>query len=170
MKKALVFIGSLVFTVALLATVTFDPNTGTGFVGKGDVQSAFGWNNAQAQLHGTEITFTFNSTDTYSATCEFFTGPDQHRVQHDVTIPRHVSVNGTITYDARTHKQIDGYILTGFGEGSTSGGTVPVVGEICVAGPGIAQDGTWVEVTLVSSGGDGGLFVNWNGSSVQIWP
>lgn len=31
------------------ATVTFDPTTGKGFVGKGDLQTAFGWNNNQLQ-------------------------------------------------------------------------------------------------------------------------
>src|SRR5918996_4693526 len=34
---------------AAFALVTFDPSTGTGFVGKGDVQTAFGWNNKQLQ-------------------------------------------------------------------------------------------------------------------------
>lgn len=37
-----------------LATVTFDPGTGTGFVGKGDVQNAFGWNNAQLLVTSTD--------------------------------------------------------------------------------------------------------------------
>jgi hypothetical protein len=38
---------------AALAAVTFDVNTGFGFVGKGDVQLAFGWNNKALQTNAT---------------------------------------------------------------------------------------------------------------------
>lgn len=40
-----------------LAAVTFDASTGTGFVGKGDVQLAFGWNNKQLQANAAGVTF-----------------------------------------------------------------------------------------------------------------
>jgi hypothetical protein len=33
--------------------VTFNETNGTGFVGKGDVQVAFGWNNKQLQTNAT---------------------------------------------------------------------------------------------------------------------
>lgn len=50
--------GALAMTVTVMADVEdFDPETGTGFVGKGDVQSAFGWNNEEAQLHIPDVTF-----------------------------------------------------------------------------------------------------------------
>jgi hypothetical protein len=42
---------------AASASVTFDPLTGNGFVGKGDVQTAFGWSNATMQTNHTSITF-----------------------------------------------------------------------------------------------------------------
>ena len=86
---------------------------------------------------------------------------------HDIDIPRHTSVSSAIQYDARTHRQIDGFILTGFGA-TTNEGTIPVVGEACVAedSDGIAQDGTWTSVTLVSS--TGGLYVNYGTSSVLL--
>jgi len=38
------------------ATVTVN-NDGSGFVGKGDVQAAFGWNNAQFQRNAAAVTF-----------------------------------------------------------------------------------------------------------------
>jgi hypothetical protein len=44
---ALVVIGASV----ALAAVTFNPMTGEGFVGKGDVQLIYGWNNQQLQLN-----------------------------------------------------------------------------------------------------------------------
>lgn len=155
------------FSTAAMATVTFDPDTGTGFVGKGDVQLAFGWNNAAAQTNGRSVTFTYNVTATYDVECEWYTTAGPNTIHHDITIPRHVSVNDTIQYDARTHKQIDGYILIGFGS-EQDDGTIPEVGDTC---PGHSDEGTVTNVTPTSSSGDGdGLFVNWNGLSVLIWP
>jgi hypothetical protein len=48
-----------VSAAAANASVTLDPN-GVGFVGKGDVQTAFGWNNAAIQkaVESGNITFT----------------------------------------------------------------------------------------------------------------
>ena len=40
------------------ASVNVDATTGTGFVGKGDVQSALGWNNAKLQAGAESLTFT----------------------------------------------------------------------------------------------------------------
>ncbi len=56
------------------ASVTFDPTTGAGFVGKGDVQTAFGWNNQALQANAADVTFSYNAVDTYSATCSWITG------------------------------------------------------------------------------------------------
>lgn len=168
---------------AAFATVTFNPTTGLGFVGKGDVQRVFGWNNAAAQNNIPFITFTYNDVATYSAVCQWETGQpgspycadvDGHgpcRRIHQVSIPRHTKVNTQVAYDARTHKQIDGIFLTGFGQ-TTTEGTVPVVGGTCVGGgesEGNGQDGTWVSVTLVSSSG-GGLTVTYNNLTFPIWP
>jgi hypothetical protein len=36
-------------------------------VGKGDVQLAFGWNNAQAQQNAQALSFTYNTAETYTA-------------------------------------------------------------------------------------------------------
>lgn len=157
------------------ATVTFDPSNGTGFVGKGDVQTAFGWNNQKAQSLGPYVTFSYDSTDVYSATCEFVTGAGTRGEQtHDVSISRHTGVSGTVDYTDRKHQQYDGYILTGFVPGSTvTTGTVPVAGDTCVAteSDGIARNGVWIDtadypITLVSS--TGGLSVTSGGVSVQL--
>src|SRR3990170_2451923 len=50
MRRLLTLVGLLVLVAAIsvgtaLAAVIFDPVTGEGFVGKGDVQLVFGWNN-----------------------------------------------------------------------------------------------------------------------------
>ena len=51
MKKMLLAAAAatVFISAAALASVTFDPNTGTGFVGKGDIQVPMGWNNKQLQ-------------------------------------------------------------------------------------------------------------------------
>jgi len=152
---------------AAFAAVSFNSTTGTGFVGKGDVQTAFGWNNTALQKNASGVSFTYNAVDTYSATCSFITGAGTRGEQtHNVDIPRHTAVTSTVAYDARTHKQIDGFNLTGFGA-TTTEGTVPVVGEACVANDeGVARDGTWSAVTLVSS--TGGLYVNFGTTSIPL--
>jgi hypothetical protein len=54
MNKALMrggfgFLLCLATAGAAFAAITFNPDDGTGFVGKGDVQEAFGWNNHALQ-------------------------------------------------------------------------------------------------------------------------
>ncbi|MEU0217673.1 hypothetical protein ABZ281_22310 [Streptomyces sp. NPDC006265] len=52
------------------ASVALDPATGTGFVGKGDVQTSFAWNNKQLQTNSDGVSFTYATTTHYSAVCE----------------------------------------------------------------------------------------------------
>jgi hypothetical protein len=54
---------------AVFAAVTFDPETGTGFVGKGDVQTAFGWNNKQLQDNAGLVQFRATTTSETTWTC-----------------------------------------------------------------------------------------------------
>jgi hypothetical protein len=65
----------------------------------------------------------------------------------------------------RKSDRLDGFNLSSFGT-TTYEGTVPVLGDACVGNQdGIDHIGTWSAVTLVSS--TGGLFVTYNGNSVQ---
>lgn len=105
-----------------LATVTFDPATGTGFVGKGDVQTAFDWNNQQLQSKAAGVTLAYDTTTHYSATCEWVTGAGtKGQKTHDITLSRHSGVNSTVAYDARVKTQITGVTLKGFGDSTTDG-------------------------------------------------
>jgi hypothetical protein len=170
-RRILALAGVLTLAIAgvAAATVTFDSNTGRGFVGKGDVQLAFGWNNAVLQANARLVSFSYDAVDTYEATCTWVTGEGTRGERtHDIDIPRRTSISSTIAYDARTHRQVDGFILNGFVGDPTVGGTVPVVGEACVAedGDGIAQNGTWTTVTLLGS--TGGLYVSYGGNSVLL--
>jgi len=161
---------------AAFAAVTFDPATGKGFVGKGDVQIAYNLNNKQIQTaliaNPQAFTFSVESTDTYSATCTWVTGEGTRGERtHNVDIPRHTALNAAIQGDPRQtsgQKQFTGFNLKGFGATTTTG-TVPVVGEPCIAedSGGIAQNGTWSAVTLVSSTA-GVLSVTYNGVTVPL--
>lgn len=131
------------------AAVTFDPAAGTGFVGKGDVQLAFGWNNAQLQANAAQIAFSYSSRDTYVATCSWITNEGtRNEKSHSNERTRTTGVKGVVTYEARAIKQVSGFKLTGFDEPTTTG-TVPVVGEPCPGNPG--HEGTWTEVTPTGS-------------------
>jgi hypothetical protein len=140
---------------AVYATVTFDPATGTGFVGKGDVQLVLGWNNAVLQQNALKLSFGYQVQDKYDATCEWSTTTGNGKViYHDVTVKKSVKINDTVAYDARTHKQVDGFNLTGFGNVSQNIDP-PVIGGPCLGEGG--QQGTWADVTKTSS--SGGLYV-----------
>lgn len=155
---------------AAIASVTFDSNSGTGFVGKGDVQLVFGWNNAQLQSRASGVTFTYDAVDTYDVECYWETttgGPNSKIVVHDITIPRHTRVNSSVGYEARKNSSgvsgpITGFFLTGLG-GTTTEGTTPVVGGTC---PGASSVATIIGVTL--TGSTGGLNVNYGGNSVPL--
>ncbi len=149
------------------ASVTFDPLTGTGFVGKGDVQLVYGWNNAQLQSNASGVTFSFSQHDRYDVECEWTTttgGPNPREILHDITVTSNTRVNSSIAYEARKNSQgqITGFNLTGLGTTTTSG-TTPVVGGTC---PGASSVGTIVDVYLVSS--DGGLTVTYNGNTQPL--
>ena len=46
-------------------------------MGKGDVQSAFGWNNQQLQANAAGVSFTYIAEGTLSQTCEREAGASQ---------------------------------------------------------------------------------------------
>ena len=147
-----------------LATVTV--TNGVGFVGKGDVQLAFGWNNAVAQRNANAVSFHTESSAEYSAVCTFTTGEGTRGERiHNVTHNRSTAVLSSIASEARKTGQWTGYNLNGFGAVTTSGDPVPVEGAPCMGNEG--HDGVWTSVTELGSTGTG-LFVTYNGVSVQI--
>lgn len=150
------------------AEVSFDPATGTGFVGKGDVQSAFGWNNAKLQQNAAAVTFTFEAQDGgWEYVCEWWTGPDHNRKVHQVTKTVGLSIGGEITHDARTRNQLTGFILLGYTNGfETDEGAVPAIGDACL---GEGTGAVVVDVWAMEGGGEAtGLFVNWGDQKVEL--
>jgi hypothetical protein len=143
---------------AAMAAVTFDPATGTGFVGKGDVQLAFGWNNKTLQESAASVTFSLSTSESVDYVCEWTTGnknPTTHRQTKNSTSTVTSAVNG----DPRQgSKQFTGFNLTGFGA-VTADGELPAVGDFCPseqgAGKTVVSVGTpeVVSALSVSSGG-----------------
>lgn len=173
MKKMLLAAAAAtaMISTAAFAAVTFDSATGTGFVGKGDVQIAYGWNNAQLQSNAKDVRFSYESLDRYEVTCEWYTGPAHNRNQHEVDHKRSTSVQSAVSYEARKNTQgsVNGFILKGFGATTTIGDAPPLVGSTTWC-PGAPGNGA-VVTDVVSTGTSGGaLFANYGGTGVQIDP
>lgn len=157
-------IASLLTTALAVISVyalQFDPNTGMGSISKGEVQSAFGWNNQQFQQSVPGITFSYDSTQEYSAVCQFFATNGSEETRSTITM--HSVVNGNIQYETRGNRQVTGFNLTGFGT-QTHTGEIPVVGGHCQSSQG--YNGFYISVT--SSGMTNGLFVSHGANTVQL--
>lgn len=165
-KKALAALAVASISTAALAAVTFDPVSGMGFVGKGDVQLAYGWNNAQLQSNAAGVTFKYDSVDSYVVTCEWFTGPASNRRSHQVDHNKSTSVLSQIAYEARKNSQgqITGFNLTGLGATTDTGGAQPHEGDACPGNPGTGA----VIIEVNDSGSTGGLYVVYGGTSVLL--
>jgi hypothetical protein len=161
-KKSFTKVAALAATgiiaTSAMAAVLLNPD-GTGFVGKGDVQQVFGWNNAQAQRNFESVDFEYDSTDTYDVVCEWTTvtgGQTPKVILHDVTVPKHTKVKSKMAFSVKTNKQganeMTGWHLGGWGEVQVDG-TTPVLGGTCPNGGG----GLITEVTQTDS--KGGLYV-----------
>lgn len=165
-------------STAAVAGITFDPTTGTGFVGKGDVQSALGLNNPQLQaLYAAGgIHFAYTENVNYKYVCTWIADDGQTEpVAKNKTIKVKREINATLNAQGRDISSgiagpNTGFILNGF-VGGTGGGTtsepIPQVGDSCVAGDGQprAQPGTVTDVQVISNTG-GELTVN----GVHLWP
>lgn len=112
-----------------LAIVTFDPASGTGFVGKGDVQEVFGWNNKALQDNANSVQFrvvTEEVTET-TWTCDRDAGPQtQERARTTTT-----ETQGVVSSVARERNQITGFNLIGYEGTPTTTSTTegPAVGS-----------------------------------------
>jgi hypothetical protein len=127
MRKILLIAAALIAVLASLglassanAAVTVD--NGVGTVGKGDVQSALGWNNAAFDKGAASLKFTASAekvTADYKMSCY---GSDAvgHRI---ISQPGTTQVTATPIYNAGNGKQITGFNLTGQTSGFTATGS-----------------------------------------------
>ncbi|MFB2639586.1 hypothetical protein ACE02P_16265 [Shewanella bicestrii] len=68
-KHTIVALASFAFMGSVNASVTYD-EAGVGFVGKGDIQSLFDWNNSQLQDNAKFLHFQFIATGTVTWRCK----------------------------------------------------------------------------------------------------
>jgi hypothetical protein len=153
----------LIAAAAVHAEVTFDSSSGEGFVGKGDVQRAFGWNNKQLQDNAAALTFTYSEVGSYSVVCTGHTNPGQNpRTFSD----REIGVLGGVDYLSRRggvdqSRQINGFVLSGVDEAN-----VVSSGESCPS-----AWTTEVSRTLnINVGSTVGLYAHFEDEGVKIWP
>lgn len=172
-----IILATLLAPIMVLASVTFDPFTGKGFVGKGDVQIPFGWNNAQLQANALQVSFTYSATNTYTVTEAWATGnPDNPWTlnSHTTTIPVDYSISSTLDGSPRQVKgqrQFTGFILTGFIGDPVVVGTLPTEDPVdwntIIYDRKIGQ--TWyygLETELLPFDADGNLYIEGNYKAV----
>jgi hypothetical protein len=160
MLRKSMFAGALalaaVSTVAV-AAVTFDSATGTGFVGKGDVQLALGMNNAQVQ--NATLSFTYDST--VVSEVSWICTNDKNEQTQERARTTTSSSTGVVSAVARVKNQVTGYNLNGYQSGSTSS-TSSTDGPPVDSCPN--ANGNWSLTTPASDAevvsSTGGLFVN----------
>jgi hypothetical protein len=166
--KTKLFVPMIVLFVLLFATtivfaaVTFDPATGTGFVGKGDVQLVFGWNNKALQDNADSVQFQASSVVVTEVSWICTNTNNENTQERERTTTS--TVEGVVSSIARERNQITGFNLTGY-SGTTTVSAPTTEGpplNSCPSGP-------WSLTTpagdpeVVSSTG-GGLQVSINGT------
>lgn len=166
MKKQSIFgaIAAIAVTAsAAYAIVTYNPATG-GWAGKGDVQTAFGWNNKVMQNNHQAITFEYDATVGYSFECEWYTGPDHNRTYHLQEKTVTFGVAGTIADTDRKTGQWTGWFL-GAIVGDVGEATEPVDSDCGAEGNGMKSI---VEGSVQPLSSGGGLFAVFTGDRRQI--
>jgi hypothetical protein len=109
-------------TVGLAAAaVTFDATTGTGFVGKGDVQLVFGWNNKALQDSAASVQFRANSVTVTEVSWICTNSNNENTQERERTTT--TSLAGVVSSIARERNQITGFNLTGYSGTPTSSST-----------------------------------------------
>jgi hypothetical protein len=105
-------------TVTAFALITFDPATGIGFVGKGDVQLVYGWNNGALQQNAASVKFRANTTTVIETSWMCLNENNQQTQERTRTTTTETA--GVVTTIARERNQITGFNLNGYIGGATT--------------------------------------------------
>lgn len=174
-----------------LAAVTYDPETKSGFVGKGDVQLVYNWNDKQLQSNASSIDFRHISEEVYDVECKVTetlpdgtkqNGQPKTKKVHTRTV---TDESTSIAYDTVTgsrtnnNSKVTGFRLNGPQGTPVAIGDVPAEGDDCEGQNSAGEDapGQVSAVTLdetaggeslevLRKGSDGKMLV---GSNVTIW-
>jgi hypothetical protein len=110
--KTIGALGAITLASVAYAAVTFDPLTGMGFVGKGDVQLALGYNNAQLQDNAGSLVFEMETTVVTEVSWECTNDRNEKiQVRQQTTT---VETQAVLSSISRVKNQITGFFLTGF--------------------------------------------------------
>lgn len=172
--------------VGLLASsanaYTMDASKGTGFVGKGEVQSPWGWNNDDLQaavgykdqaVPNPTVWFDYQSSANYTQPCEKPLNRKKFEYSSvEVTFKKKVRVNSTVAYEKRRNtglnEQVTGFNLTGYGAGTTP------PKDICTPGIGngeIPTNNGWVPKGMTAclrNAGWDGTTATWDWAKYEI--
>jgi hypothetical protein len=138
--KTKLFVSAAVLAVVLFAAtaafaaVVFDPESGEGFVGKGDVQLVFSWNNKQLQDNAGSVEFQAVS-EVVSEVSWICTNTNNENTQERARTTT-TSIEGLVDSIARERNQITGFILEGYaGSPTESSETEGPAVNSCPSGP-----------------------------------
>lgn len=93
---------------------------GTGFVGKGEVQTAFGWNNPTLQRNAQGVSFEAVTVTERSWVCDRDAGPQIQERERTTT------TTSVLDEETRDRNQVTGFNLLGFDSStSTTDGPAP---------------------------------------------
>jgi hypothetical protein len=148
----------LTATVAF-AAVTFDPATGIGFVGKGDVQLAFGWNNSQLQQNASGVSFAYFDTTTEVKECRYKEGEGRDAVwvvSGSRTVSTGVSSDVAVEKRKNSQDSVTGFDLTALEDPE-------VISDNTGCPDGLQPNGN-----ILSQTSEFGLFVEHGGISHQL--
>lgn len=141
MKFNLFALAAIFAATTASAAVTYDEN-GVGFVGKGDVQSLFDWNNSAFQSNAEFVQFRFSSgTQQATWVCGGINNGGNY-VTH-VKNQSYDSVSGSVNFHPKQKNQITGFILLGV-NGTVSANTTYLNPGEC-----IAPNKNWTQYALV---------------------
>ncbi|HVM53172.1 MAG TPA: hypothetical protein VM262_08240 [Acidimicrobiales bacterium] len=143
------------------AAVTFDPDAGSGFVGKGDVQLALGWNNKTLQDNAASVQFRFGGEEITEVSWVCTNTNNENTQERARTTTN--DTQGVVASVARERNQVTGFHLTGYSGSVTSSSTTegPALNS-CPSGPWTLTSPAGDPEVIGSSGG--GLEVSADGA------
>lgn len=167
MNKLLIATGAslALISTAAVAAITFDPATGVGFVGKGDVQYSLGGLN-NAQIQALPVSFTYSATSITEVSWVCTNTKNENTQERERTTTN--SITGVVASVARVRNQITGYNLTGYvGTPTVTSSSEGPALNSCPGDPGNPRGNGGDAWTLTTPAGDaetvvstGGLLVN----------
>jgi hypothetical protein len=112
MNRLLPAILTVALATLVFGAVIFDAETGTGFVGKGDVQLVYGWNNKALQDNADAVRFRANSEVVTEVSWICTNSNNENTQVRERTTT--TSIAGVVSSVARERNQITGFNLIGY--------------------------------------------------------